>query len=219
MRAERFIALHSTLLRAPDASASTSVVADERKNSEEKGPMIFEYDWCRCECRPPPFPFLTLLRCRTVVVSIRPETSTADLGDFELCDMEFRSIDACGYCEYMVILCAREDVEDAAVLGSLISHLSHRTQLDILLRAYQDIRYDRTPETQLAAFAKPNIFHLEDGPAQQAWDDNMRHVMKTALAHEWEECVNDADGNANDAEAEAEKWWVEKGQVALSRGE
>ncbi|KAF7351837.1 FAD NAD P-binding domain-containing [Mycena venus] len=64
-------------------------------------------------------------------------------------------------------------VEDAAVLGSLLARLSHRTQLATLLRAYQGIRYARTRETQLAAFANHHIFHLEDGPAQRARDERV----------------------------------------------
>jgi salicylate hydroxylase len=94
--------------------------------------------------------------------------------------------------------------------------------LDTLLRAYQSIRYSRTRETQLAAFTNHHIFHLEDGPAQQARDDSMRLGMAAELARESGEDVGDADGNANvwadrkksqrqfsyDAEAEAERWWV-----------
>ncbi|KAF7359790.1 FAD/NAD(P)-binding domain-containing protein [Mycena venus] len=71
-------------------------------------------------------------------------------------------------------------VEDAAVLGSLLVRLSHRTQLDTLLRAYQDIRYARARETQLAAFANHHIFHLEDGPAQRARDESMHAAMGAA---------------------------------------
>ncbi|KAF7342747.1 FAD/NAD-binding domain-containing protein [Mycena sanguinolenta] len=113
-------------------------------------------------------------------------------------------------------------VEDAAVLGSLLGHLSHRTQLPALLRAYQDIRYERTRETQLAGYANHHIFHLVDGPAQQVRDESMRMAMKAALARSVAS-VDDTEGNANvwadrkksqrqfsyDAEAEAEKWWGE----------
>ncbi|KAJ7137424.1 hypothetical protein C8R43DRAFT_1203079 [Mycena crocata] len=112
-------------------------------------------------------------------------------------------------------------VEDAAVLGTLLAQLSHRTQLATLLHAYQEIRYPRTKETQLAAFANHHIFHLEDGPAQQARDDSMR----SAMAAEHSKSVGDADGNANlwadrkksqrqfgyDAEADARRWCVENG--------
>ncbi|KAF8209749.1 hypothetical protein K438DRAFT_195741 [Mycena galopus ATCC 62051] len=120
-------------------------------------------------------------------------------------------------------------VEDAAVLGFLLGRLSHRMQLANLLRAYQDIRYKRTRETQLAAFANHHIFHLEDGPAQRARDSSMRTAMEAALALD----SGDADGNANvwadrkksqwqfsyDAEAEAERWWAENGSPDFSCSE
>ncbi|KAJ7222831.1 hypothetical protein B0H12DRAFT_298791 [Mycena haematopus] len=121
-------------------------------------------------------------------------------------------------------------VEDAAVLGSLLGRLSHRTQLPTLLRAYQDIRYERTRETQLAGYANHHIFHLSDGPAQQARDESMRAAMEAALARESGESVGDAEGNANvwadrkksqrqfsyDAEAEAQRWWAENRSLDLA---
>ncbi|KAJ7619762.1 hypothetical protein DFH06DRAFT_1010944 [Mycena polygramma] len=118
-------------------------------------------------------------------------------------------------------------VEDAAVLGILLEHISHRGQLGTLLHAYQEIRYTRTRETQIAALANHHIFHLEDSPAQQARDESMRAAMETALARERGECADDAEGNANvwadrrksqsqfgyDAEAEAQRWLVENGAL------
>ncbi|KAJ6536376.1 hypothetical protein B0H19DRAFT_1183324 [Mycena capillaripes] len=122
-------------------------------------------------------------------------------------------------------------VEDAAVLGTLLRNVSHHAQLGAILRAYQEIRYERTRETQLAALANHNIFHLEDGPAQQARDDSMR----AAMARERGEAVEDldAEGGANvwadrkksrrqfgyDAEAEAQKWWVENRETDAECGE
>ncbi|KAJ6449342.1 hypothetical protein C8R45DRAFT_1114701 [Mycena sanguinolenta] len=111
------------------------------------------------------------------------------------------------------------DVEDAAVLGALLGHLSHPAQLLLLLGPYQDIRYERTRETQLAGYANHLIFHLVDGLAQQARDESMRMAMEAALARGSGAFVDDAEGNANvwanrkksqrqfsyDAEAEAKK--------------
>ncbi|KAJ7658385.1 hypothetical protein DFH06DRAFT_1408174 [Mycena polygramma] len=118
-------------------------------------------------------------------------------------------------------------VEDAAVLGILLGYISQRGQLGTLLHAYQEIRYTRTRETQLAALANHHIFHLEDGPAQQVRDDSMRAAMETAIAREREECADEAEGNANvwadrrksqrqfgyDAEAEAQRWLIENGAL------
>ncbi|KAJ7094215.1 hypothetical protein C8R44DRAFT_952015 [Mycena epipterygia] len=114
-------------------------------------------------------------------------------------------------------------VEDAAVLGTLLSRIPHRDELGVLLRAYQEIRYARTKETQLAARANHDIFHLPDGPAQRARDDSMRTAMAEALARERGEASGDAEGSANvwadrkksqkqfgyDAEADAQRWCTE----------
>ncbi|KAJ7702205.1 hypothetical protein B0H17DRAFT_1194722 [Mycena rosella] len=116
-------------------------------------------------------------------------------------------------------------VEDAAVLGVLLSRISRHDQLPTLLHAYQDLRYDRTTETQLAARTNHNIFHLEDGPEQEERDRSMRTAMEAALAREREIRAEDTAGNANvwadkkksqtqfdyDAELEAEQWCTNHG--------
>ncbi|KAJ7632133.1 hypothetical protein FB45DRAFT_977986 [Roridomyces roridus] len=107
-------------------------------------------------------------------------------------------------------------VEDAAVLGILLSRITSRTQLLPLLHGYQRLRHNRTAETQRAAFANHNTFHLEDGPRQEERDRSMRLAMELASSQEERENV----GNANiwadkrksqtqfgyDAEAEAARW-------------
>ncbi|KAJ6610642.1 hypothetical protein B0H10DRAFT_406072 [Mycena sp. CBHHK59/15] len=121
-------------------------------------------------------------------------------------------------------------VEDAAVLGVLLSHILSLDQLLPRLEAYQDIRYVRTKETQVAARANHDIFHLEDGPKQQARDASMRAAMEVALCQERSESgISDADGNANvwadrkksqiqfsyDAELDAMRWCEEHGYHTL----
>ncbi|KAJ7460934.1 hypothetical protein B0H11DRAFT_1736272 [Mycena galericulata] len=117
-------------------------------------------------------------------------------------------------------------VEDAAVLGVLLSHISSHDQLVPLLHGYQSLRYNRTAETQLAARANHSIFHLEDGPKQQERDRSMRAAMELALDQERGLVSATAlDGNANiwadkkksqiqfsyDAEVEAEQWCIANG--------
>lgn len=46
---------------------------------------------------------------------------------------------------------AFSQVEDAAVLGALLSHISHLNQLPVFLKAYQDLRLQRTAITQLSS--------------------------------------------------------------------
>ncbi|KAJ7195381.1 FAD/NAD-P-binding domain-containing protein [Mycena pura] len=111
-------------------------------------------------------------------------------------------------------------VEDAAVLGTLLSHLTRADDpadgLGMLLRAYQALRQSRTAKTQRAARANFDVFHLPDGPAQRTRDGSMRSAALDAAA---------ADGGANvwadrrksdqqfgyDAEAEAWRWCRDNG--------
>ncbi|KAJ7057190.1 hypothetical protein C8F01DRAFT_1372472 [Mycena amicta] len=123
-------------------------------------------------------------------------------------------------------------IEDAAYLGILFSHVSSRRQIRPLLEAYQTQRYPRTTETQLAARANQKIFHLPDGPEQEARDISMREGMEDSLREARGEAPlsrldpSRSDGNANvwadqrknriqfgyDAEAEAERWWSTVGR-------
>ncbi|KAJ7195345.1 hypothetical protein GGX14DRAFT_475127 [Mycena pura] len=111
-------------------------------------------------------------------------------------------------------------VEDGAVLGTLLSHLTRTDDpaagLGVLLHAYQALRQPRTAETQRAAQANFDVFHLPDGPAQRARDASMRAAALDAAA---------ADGCANvwadrrksdrqfgyDADAEARRWCRDNG--------
>ncbi|KAJ7882324.1 hypothetical protein B0H13DRAFT_1890919 [Mycena leptocephala] len=101
----------------------------------------------------------------------------------------------------------------------------------------------KAPETEVqvedaAALDTPrsvresHIFHLHDGPEQQARDNSMRTAMEAARARERGECAGDADANANvwvdrkksqqhfgdDAEAEAQRWCEQNGYGFLASG-
>ncbi|KZT51075.1 FAD/NAD(P)-binding domain-containing protein [Calocera cornea HHB12733] len=120
-------------------------------------------------------------------------------------------------------------VEDAAVLGSLLSHISSPAQIPFFLRAYQDLRHARCTDTQAQARLNQLIFHLPDGPEQQARDEDMRRAMEAELGGQ----ALEAEGNQNqwadkkkskkqfgyDAEAEAESWWREVGEKELRERE
>ncbi|KAF9490643.1 FAD/NAD(P)-binding domain-containing protein [Pleurotus eryngii] len=116
-------------------------------------------------------------------------------------------------------------VEDAAVLGNLLSRLTSRGQLTPLLYAYQSLRYPRATTTQAAARGNQNVFHLEDGPAQEARDASMNTAMDLALRAAAGEVLDDScetAGNSNiwadrqknrdqfgyDADEEVERWWA-----------
>ncbi len=118
-------------------------------------------------------------------------------------------------------------IEDAAVLGNLLSRLTSPTQLKPLLQAYEDLRLPRTAETQRQSRLNQKIFHLPDGPEQELRDADMRRAAEAELkraAHE--QRVHREAGNANqwadedknvaqfgyDADDAVERWWKEGGE-------
>ncbi|KAI5117861.1 hypothetical protein M0805_007704 [Coniferiporia weirii] len=138
-------------------------------------------------------------------------------------------------------------IEDAAVLGNLLSRISHPAQLTPLLRGYETLRHSRTAETQASSRLNQHIFHLPDGPAQEERDASMRAAMAAERA-KWATHGTDVDagkdkgkvaddaqfsgaGNSNqwadqrknreqfgyDADAEAERWWLETGERVCQR--
>lgn len=127
-------------------------------------------------------------------------------------------------------------IEDAAVLGNLLSYLSHESQIAPLLRAYQGLRYPRASETQRQSRANQKIFHYEDGPEQQARDADMRAAAALELRRAEREAAgleddteDTTDGNANqwgdrkksaiqygyDADQEVDTWYSDTGKDLL----
>lgn len=125
-------------------------------------------------------------------------------------------------------------MEDAAVLGSLLSHLSHPAELKPLLEGYQALRLPRASATQRASRLNQRLFHLPDGPGQEGRDASMRAAMAKELervrierelrkatmgdgdegvehANQWADKRKNDEAFGYDADEEAEKWWVENG--------
>lgn len=118
-------------------------------------------------------------------------------------------------------------VEDAAVLGNLFSRISHKSQIEPLLHAYEKLRLPRTADTQTSSTLNQNIFHLPDGPEQAARDASMREAMETELKMlSGEEIDIQNEGSANqwadrkkneiqfgyDADVATNTWWAEAGE-------
>lgn len=134
-------------------------------------------------------------------------------------------------------------IEDAAVLGSLLSHISHPAQLHPLLMAYQSLRLQRTADTQVSSRLNQKIFHYEDGPEQEARDADMKRAMEVELArmnglpspvetkgatladgqpalegnaNQWADQKKNATQFGYDADEIADRWWREVGERAFS---
>ncbi|KII92656.1 hypothetical protein PLICRDRAFT_480035 [Plicaturopsis crispa FD-325 SS-3] len=117
-------------------------------------------------------------------------------------------------------------VEDAAVLGNLFSRISDRSQIAPLLHAYQDLRLPRCSDTQASSRQNQKIFHLDDGPEQEARDASMREAMEEELREAKGDQADRSAGNPNqwadkeksrrqfsyDADLEVDRWWKEVGE-------
>ena len=116
-------------------------------------------------------------------------------------------------------------IEDAAVLGNLLSRLSHPSHLKPLLQAYEDLRLPRTAETQRQSRLNQTIFHLPDGPEQEQRDADMRKAAEYELrgagglsegsANQWADEKKNVAQFAYDADEAAEQWYREGGDRKL----
>lgn len=114
-------------------------------------------------------------------------------------------------------------VEDAAVIGNLFSHLTSKAQIPAILKAYESLRLPRSSDTQASSRLNQHIFHLDDGPDQEARDKAMREAMSGAPT----------DGNPNqwadkkkcqvqfnyDADGEVDSFWAKYGAEIESLGD
>ncbi|KAE9392388.1 FAD/NAD(P)-binding domain-containing protein [Gymnopus androsaceus JB14] len=124
-------------------------------------------------------------------------------------------------------------IEDAEVLGKLFSHITHPKQIPSLLKAYESIRFERTTNTQRLEAEFRELYHLRDGPEQEARDARLRMGMEVqdalekgqAIASEKLSAVEcgqrtrQAEDDAQygyDVGQETDKWWEENGATILS---
>jgi len=121
---------------------------------------------------------------------------------------------------------AAMSIEDAAVLGNLLSRISHISQLGALLQAYQDLRIGRATEAQQASRINQRVYHLPDGEEQKRRDENMKKSMASQStgnrAEVWVKPVANQKPERNEAgdakllgydpDAEVDKWWASHGK-------
>jgi salicylate hydroxylase len=117
-------------------------------------------------------------------------------------------------------------IEDAAVLGNLLSRISNISQLRTLLEAYQELRLPRTATAQESSKAAKSFFHPPDGPEQRGRDEGLKKAMAVELALSEAESQrksagkpapelkkpNDVVAFDYDADAEVDKWWASHGR-------
>jgi len=112
------------------------------------------------------------------------------------------------------------------VLANLLSRISHRSQLRPLLKAYQDLRFDRTVTAQESSRLNRVTFTLPDGPEQRERDEGLRKAMAVEFSADLGALEVESDGArylrdekkkmdtlyGYDADAEVDKWWAAYGK-------
>jgi salicylate hydroxylase len=115
-------------------------------------------------------------------------------------------------------------VEDAAVLGVLMSRLRTESQIPLLLEAYQDLRQPRCQAVASSEFSNASLVWLPPGPERDARDAGMRASLSSASSaattpseeqlREQYETIGEVFGYS--AREAAEDWWVQWGSLGES---
>ena len=105
-------------------------------------------------------------------------------------------------------------IEDAAVLGNLLSRVAHPAQLPVLLQAYEDLRLPRTAETQNQSRLNLTIFHLHDGPEQERRDADMRRAAEVEVRKGLRETRG---GEGDGLEGSVNQWADERKSLGTMR--
>jgi len=112
------------------------------------------------------------------------------------------------------------------VFANLLSRISHHSRLVPLLKAYQDLRLDRTVAAQESSRLNRVMFTLPDRPEQMKRDENMRKETALELSTDPGTLELESDGArylreekkkvdalyGYDGDAEVDKWWAAHGK-------
>jgi salicylate hydroxylase len=112
-------------------------------------------------------------------------------------------------------------VEDAVVLGTLLSRLHSHEQIPQLLEAFQDLRQDRCTFVHTSEIGNAALCRMPPGEDRDARDAHMRHSIETgeehwdegALLEQWESI---SEVFAYNAREDAEDWWWKWGVLGDS---
>lgn len=113
-------------------------------------------------------------------------------------------------------------VEDAVVLGCLLSHLRTAEQLPTFLNAYEELRRRRCAKLVDADISLTMTMSLPPGPEADARDASLRQSLvlermdESALKAQFEEFAEVFLYDAGDA---AEEWWINWGRFIGSARE
>ncbi|KAJ5753935.1 uncharacterized protein N7511_008088 [Penicillium nucicola] len=84
---------------------------------------------------------------------------------------------------------ANSSLEDGAVLGLLLGHMTDKTQLPRILRLYESMRKSRGESIVKETFKQRHDFHMENGPEQEKRDEvflsQLGKEIKGAFPSRW----------------------------------
>ena len=103
---------------------------------------------------------------------------------------------------------AAQAVEDGAVIGSLFSRITSKSQLPDVLAIFESLRKPRTTRVVKGSTALRDIFHMHDGPRQQERDRQLLEEEPfEGYPNRWADPVFQPWLFGYDAEAEVERAW------------
>ncbi|EPT00066.1 FAD/NAD-binding domain-containing protein [Fomitopsis schrenkii] len=119
-------------------------------------------------------------------------------------------------------------IEDAAVLGTLLSHISLKAQLPQFVKAYEELRIPRATAMQNESRLNQHYVHMEDGPEQEKRDAGIWNVFSGEKENGSSEETKEPSQTANekqkvashfgyDAVGDAERWWQEIGIETIGK--
>lgn len=68
-------------------------------------------------------------------------------------------------------------IEDTAAIGELFSSIQGPWEVPALALAFQELRSSRCSDAQDASRMNQKVFHLPDGPLQEARDAQLQHAI------------------------------------------
>ena len=112
--------------------------------------------------------------------------------------------------------------EDAAVLGTLLSNIQHKSQLADILSMYERIRKPRTMALRDRSRAMRDVYAFNDGPLQQERDRQLQeHAPFDGYPNFLADPIFQKSLFSYNAVAEAERAWETylRGEWPSTRGE
>lgn len=104
---------------------------------------------------------------------------------------------------------AAQAVEDAAVLSVLFGNLTDKSQIHSVLKKYESLRKSRTTKVVQGSTKCRDVFHLEDGPEQEARDALLQQPPAEDFPNRWGDPVFQKFLFGYDAFAAAKQGWDE----------